>query len=65
MYKLHCDLCERDVSKDENVTTVTWEDNKGYSIDFGYIFRKPRKMKCHICDDCLKLLKEKGHHERE
>ena len=60
MYKLHCDLCDRDVSKDENVTTVTWEDNNGYTFEFGDIFRKRRKMKCHICDDCLKLLREKG-----
>ena len=64
MYKLHCDLCERDVSKEENVTKVTWEDNNGYEFtSIGYIFRKPRKMICHICDTCLALLKEKGTKE--
>lgn len=60
MYRLHCDLCERDMSKDENTTKVTWEDNEGYDYEFGHIFRKPRKCSADICDDCLKLLREKA-----
>ena len=60
MYKLHCDLCDREVPSSANMTAITWEDNQGYDSYFGHVFRKPRKMKCHICDDCLKLLKEKG-----
>ena len=59
MYKLHCDLCDRDMSKDENYTTVTWEDNEGVEFDYHGIFRKHRKFKATICDNCLKLLKEK------
>jgi hypothetical protein len=47
------------MSKDENSTTVTWEDNEGIELDFHGIFRKPRKFKAAICDNCLKLLKEK------
>lgn len=61
MYKLHCDLCEHDMSKDENTTRVTWKDNNGYDYEFGHVFRKSRKFSVDICDDCLKLLKEKAH----
>lgn len=60
MYRLHCDLCGRDISKDENTTKVTWEDNNGYCYEFGYVFRKPRKLSVDICDDCLKLLRDKA-----
>lgn len=59
MLKLHCDLCDRILSKDENITRVTWEDNNAYD-DTGYgIFRKPRKISADICDKCLRLLREK------
>lgn len=58
MYKLHCDLCDRDMSKDENSTTVTWEDNQGVEFDYHGIFRKPRKFKAAICDNCLELLRK-------
>ena len=60
MYKLHCDLCDRDMSKDENSTTVTWEDNQGVEFDYHGIhgiFRKPRKFKANICDKCLETLR--------
>lgn len=58
MYKLHCDLCDRDLSKDENTTRVTWEDNNGYEDSgFGHVFRRPRKFKVDICDKCLELIK--------
>lgn len=60
MYKLHCDLCDRDMSKDENSTTVTWEDNQGVEFDYHGIFRKPRKLKATICDNCLELLRKKA-----
>lgn len=63
MYKLHCDLCDRDLSKDENVTTVTWEDNNGWESCGIFTHKKPRKFKADICDRCLQLLKEKGHYE--
>lgn len=58
MYKLHCDLCDRDISKDENITKVTWRDNNGVEFDMGHFFRSKRKFKAHICDECLKLLRE-------
>ena len=58
MYKLHCDLCERNISKDDNVTQVIWKDNNGVEFDMGYFFRRKRKFKAHICDKCLKLLRE-------
>jgi hypothetical protein len=61
MYKLHCDLCDRDISKDENTTKVTWEDNQGIEFStFGHAFRKPRKLTVDICDTCLDLLKRCG-----
>lgn len=60
MYKLHCDLCGRDMSKDDNTTKVTWEDNNGYGTSSFFVFRKPRKFSVDICDDCLALLKEKA-----
>lgn len=63
MYRLHCDLCEIDMSKDENATTITWEDNNGVTFDFGHIFRNPRKFKAHICDKCIALLREKAKQE--
>lgn len=62
MYKLHCDLCDRDLSNDENVTSITWEDNKGYDDTGFFVFRKPRKIRVDICDICLELLKKKGHY---
>lgn len=58
-YKLHCDLCGRDISKDENTTQVTWVDNNGYTTDFGHVFRAKRKFKADICDNCLELLRKK------
>ena len=60
MYRLCCDLCERDMSKDKNKTKVTLEDENGYDYEFGHVFRKPRKLSVDICDNCLKLLKEKA-----
>ena len=60
MLRMHCDLCERDISKDENTTRVTCEDNIGFDYEFGHVFRKPRKLSVDICDDCLKLLREKA-----
>ena len=63
MYRLHCDLCGRDVSEDENVTRITWEDNNGYDFDFGHVFRKPRKFKADICDECLETLRKKAQHD--
>lgn len=59
MYKLHCDLCDKDMSKDENSTIVTWEDNQGVEFYYCGIFRKPRKFKATICDNCLSILKNK------
>lgn len=53
MYKLHFDLCDRDLSKDENTTKVTWEDNNGYETSIFSGFRKPRKFSVGICDKCL------------
>lgn len=64
MYRLHCDLCGKDVSKEENVTTVTWEDNNGYEQSGFMIFRAKRKFKAHICDVCLELLKRKQEIDR-
>ena len=64
MYKLHCDICDRDISKDENTTKVTWEDNQGYEYDFGHVFRKRRKLTVDICDKCLGLLKSKAIYEK-
>lgn len=64
MYKLHCDLCGKDMSKDENYTRVTWEDNNGYETSSFFVFRKPRKLRVDICDNCLKLLKEKAKPDR-
>lgn len=62
-YKLHCDICGRDISHDENTTRVTREDNNGYTSDFGFPFRTKQKFKVDICDDCLKKLKEKAYKE--
>ena len=59
MYKLHCDLCDKDMSKDENSTIVTWKDNQGVEFDYCGILRKPRKFEATICDNCLSLLKNK------
>ena len=59
MYKLHCDLCDRDMSKDENATKVTWEDNEGVEFDYHGIFRRPRKFEAVICDNCLEFLRNK------
>lgn len=63
MYKLHCDLCGRDMSKDENTTRVTWKDNNGYDHSGFFVVRKPRKFKADICDECLEFLKSKRHYE--
>lgn len=63
-YKLHCDLCGRDISHDENTTKITWEDYNGYTSDFGHVFRTKQKFKADICDDCLKLLREKVSKEK-
>ena len=60
-YKLHCDLCGRDISKDENTTKVTWEDNNGVEYMLGEFLRRKRKFKVDICDDCLKQLREKAN----
>lgn len=61
MVKICCDLCERDMTKDENRTNVTLEDENGYDYEFGHVFRKPRKLRIDICDDCLKLLRSKAN----
>lgn len=63
MYKLHCDLCDRDISKDENTTKVTWEDNQGIEFDYCGVFRKRRKLTVDICDKCLELLKMQARYE--
>lgn len=60
MVKICCDLCERDMSNDENKTRVTLEDENGFDFEFGLFFRSPRKIRIDICDKCLKLLKNKG-----
>lgn len=59
MWILHCDLCGRDMTKDENKTKVEWKDNEGYESSAFFVFRQPRKFSADICDDCLKLLREK------
>lgn len=59
MIKTHCDLCDRDMSSDENTTTVTWKDNNGYDYEFGVVFRKKRKFKADICDECISLPRKK------
>lgn len=46
MYKLHCDLCERDMSKDENTTQVTWKDNNGYGFQWEYAIGEWKDGKC-------------------
>lgn len=60
MIKICCDLCEKDMTNDSNKTKVTLEDNNGYDIDYCGVFRKPRKIKIDICDECLELLKSKA-----
>lgn len=60
MVKICCDLCERNMTKDENRTRVTLEDENGYDYEFGHVFRRPRKLRIDICDDCLQLLKSKA-----
>lgn len=49
------------MSKDENKTRVTLEDKNGYDYEFGHVFRKPRKLRIDICDDCLELLRSKAN----
>lgn len=58
MMKLHCDLCGRDMTYDENKTKVTWEDNNGYETSGFFTFRKPRRISADICDSCLSKLQE-------
>ena len=61
MVKICWDLCERDMTKDENRTKVILEDENGYdSLGFCGVVRKPRKLRIDICDNCLKLLKSKA-----
>ena len=45
MYKLHCDLCDRDMSKDDNFTQVTWKDNNGIEYSMGCFFRSKENSK--------------------
>ena len=63
MNRLHCDLCDTDMTYHENKTKVTWEDNEGCDFEFGHVFRKRRKMTVDICDECLALLKSKARTE--
>lgn len=46
------------MSKDENKTRVTLEDKNGYDYEFGHVFRKPRKLRIDICDDCFGVIKK-------
>lgn len=52
-----CDLCNKCVH-DFNKTVVTIEDHKG--VDFDFWLPAKRKFKGVICDECLRLLKEKA-----
>ena len=58
MNKLHCDLCDRDMSKDENFTQVIWKDNNGIAFEFECFHRAKRRFKADICDCCLEKLKD-------
>jgi hypothetical protein len=57
MYKLHCDLCGRDITNDKNTTRVTWENNIDYEAKTLFIFRKKRKLRADVCDKCIECLK--------
>ena len=57
-----CDLCNKRV-RDLNKTVVTIEDRRG--IDFEFLFPAKRKFKGVICDECLRLLKEKSKKNEE
>ena len=52
-----CDLCHKRVF-DTIKTTVTIEDYKGMSIEFGHAFPAKRKFKGVICDECLRRLRD-------
>ena len=54
-----CDLCEKRVN-DFNCTKVIIKDYNGITFDIGGVFPSKRKFEGIICDDCLKLLKEKA-----
>lgn len=55
-----CDLCG-DRVYELNKTEVIIKDYKGVDFDFCMVFPAKRKFKGVICDDCLRLLKEKKH----
>lgn len=55
-----CDLCNKRVH-DMNKTEVIIKDHKGVSFDFNTALPAKRQFKGVICDDCLRLLKEKKH----
>lgn len=60
MWKKHCDICDRDMTKDENQTKVTWEDNNGYEAGRLFVLRAPRKFSADICDECLAKIRNRG-----
>lgn len=59
-----CDLCRRPVSEFD-YTEVTIKDYKGVTADQGGFFPAKRKFKGVICDDCLKLLRERTAEQKE
>ena len=60
LFEIYCDLREKDMTKDRNKTRVTLEDDDGGYWEDGFLFKKKRKIKIDICDECLKLLKSKA-----
>ena len=54
-----CDFCEKRVNG-LNSTKVIIQDYNGITFDIGGAFPCKRKFKGVICDDCLKLLKDKA-----
>ena len=55
-----CDLCGKEVNEC-NSTKVIIKDYNGGHFDFGTAFPVKRRFTGVICDDCLKLLKERKH----
>ena len=53
-----CDLCGSTVDED-NKTEVIVKDHKGRVIDEFGVWRTKRRYRAVICDDCLKVLREK------
>lgn len=54
-----CDLCEKRVN-DFNCTKVIIKDYNGITFDTVGAFPSKRRFEGVICDDCLKLLREKA-----